>query len=620
MEKERLLLTTHLSAGDIITMTAAVRDLHRAHPGKFLVNADTNVGEVWDNNPYLDRSITKSNADRVIEMHYTGAINKCNQDKSTHFINGYIEHLAGELGIDIPLTEFKPDLHFSTAELNTPVSPLEAEGKPYWVMFAGGKTDYTAKWWHHKKFEAVAEALKDQVTFVQVGASGGDKWNPRIPGTVSMIGKTTFRSLCRLILGSHGVLCPVTCGLHIAAAVNKPCITLSGGREGWWWEQYENQVYLHTIGGNLDCCKEFACWRSHVDIKYVGVTDNGKAMTDQERLSKVCLKVVDKDGQKQPLCMDAISVERVVEEVNHYQEEVDYVKPTDTPDFVQYQSGLEITDKVLTKRAAVCVCLYGNDGDAGEYPVPQVCNKAGDKFEHIPTMTYTMLHKRCISSILDNTDLSKINLYIGCNNVSEETLRWLSLAVGPELSKYGGTLIVHDETSNIRKYPIMKKMFAALGDEEWVLWFDDDSYVTNDKWLHRVMGAVNANPDVKTFGQIYKIRSIRGQWEWVQKASWYTGVQPECTKRRNGRQYPIYKFLTGGFQVIAREVLTKLQWPDERIGHNGGDVMFGEACRQNMFKMKDLFTEGNIGIVISGAQRRGLSEPPAGSHSNARRA
>jgi len=617
MGKEKLLLTTQLSAGDIVTMTAAVRDLHRACPGKYLVNVDTNVSEVWDNNPYLDRSITRGNADRVIEMHYTDAINQCNQVKTAHFITGYTDWLAKELKEKIPLTEFKPDMHFSKTEIDTPTVPDLEGKKPYWVLFAGGKTDYTAKWWHKNKFIKVVEQLKDEVTFVQVGAAGGDKWNPVITGAVQMIGKTTFRSLCRLILGSHGVICPVTCGLHIAAALDKPCITLSGGREGWWWEQYDNQVYLHTIGGNLDCCKDWACWRSHVDMKYVGLKDGERVMDEGERLSKVCLHVVDKDGQKQPLCMDAISAERVVEEVRRYQKETPYMSPEEKPDFVQYQSGPEVTTKVADgRRIAVCVCLYGDDG---ENPMPKVCARAGDDFEKVPTMTYTMLHKRCVSSIIEKTDLSMINLYVGCNSVSEETIRWLNMSVVPELAKSGGTLTVIDEVVNINKYPMMSKLFAELRDEKWIVWFDDDSYVSDDKWLHRVCGAANEYQDAKVFGHMYSIRSVRGQWEWVSKAPWFTGKDPVKTKRVAGRRYPIYKFPTGGFHVISKDVIELLGWPDERINHNGGDVMFGEACRQNDIEMKDLFTEGNIGIVISGAKRRGFSEAPAGTHSNLRR-
>ena len=53
--KRKLLLINLLSPGDIMMMTSAVRDLHRAHPGKFITDVYTSVGEIWEHNPYITR-------------------------------------------------------------------------------------------------------------------------------------------------------------------------------------------------------------------------------------------------------------------------------------------------------------------------------------------------------------------------------------------------------------------------------------------------------------------------------------------------------------------------------------------------------------------------------------
>ncbi|MHB1767003.1 MAG: hypothetical protein ACYCUV_04035, partial [Phycisphaerae bacterium] len=53
--RQKLVLKTHLSPGDIVMLTAAVRDLHRAHPNKFLTAVETSASDLWENNPYVTK-------------------------------------------------------------------------------------------------------------------------------------------------------------------------------------------------------------------------------------------------------------------------------------------------------------------------------------------------------------------------------------------------------------------------------------------------------------------------------------------------------------------------------------------------------------------------------------
>ncbi len=49
----KLILSNRQSPGDIVMLTAAVRDLHRSHPGKFATDVRTSGGALWENNPHL---------------------------------------------------------------------------------------------------------------------------------------------------------------------------------------------------------------------------------------------------------------------------------------------------------------------------------------------------------------------------------------------------------------------------------------------------------------------------------------------------------------------------------------------------------------------------------------
>jgi hypothetical protein len=50
---EKLILKNSQSAGDIVMLTAAVRDLHRCYPGRFLTDVRTSCSDLWIGNPHL---------------------------------------------------------------------------------------------------------------------------------------------------------------------------------------------------------------------------------------------------------------------------------------------------------------------------------------------------------------------------------------------------------------------------------------------------------------------------------------------------------------------------------------------------------------------------------------
>ena len=86
----------------------------------------------------------------------------------------------------------------------------------------------------------------------------------------------------------------------------------------------------------------------------------------------------------------------------------------------------------------------------------------------------------------------------------------------------------------------------------------------------------------------------------MKEASWYGG---KPFQRRSGRERIV--FVTGGFWAISKEATDRLDWPDPRIKHNGGDVMLGEALHQQDIQIKQVIIPG---VHISDADRRGYSE------------
>lgn len=122
----------------------------------------------------------------------------------------------------------------------------------FWIMMAGGKYDFTAKWWNPDFYQEVVDHFQGRIQFVQCGEAG--HWHPPLKGVINLIGKTDTRQFVRLMYHADGVVCPVTFAMHLAAAVemkpgrpkNRACVVIAGGREPSHWEAYPHHQFIHT--------------------------------------------------------------------------------------------------------------------------------------------------------------------------------------------------------------------------------------------------------------------------------------------------------------------------------------------------------------------------------------
>ena len=176
-----LILTCELSPGDVVMLTAAVRDLHLAYPGRFRTDVRTSAAEIWENNPYVTPLDHKDPSVRTIAMRYD-LIHQSNQGPY-HFVHGYARHLEDELGLRIPVTAFRGDIHLSDLEKSWMSQVEEGEigwRDHFWIIVAGGKYDFTAKWWDPRRFQQVVDHFEGRIKFVQCGES--NHWHPRLRG------------------------------------------------------------------------------------------------------------------------------------------------------------------------------------------------------------------------------------------------------------------------------------------------------------------------------------------------------------------------------------------------------------------------------------------------------
>ena len=305
----KILLRQCQSPGDILMLTAAVRDLKRAHP-YIEVNVETPAAALWDHNPLLDRSITAENADRVIHIGYP-LINSADR-LPYHFIHAFRKELALQLGLDIPQGEFRADLYLSDEE-KEPSSLLDGIG-PYWVVDAGYKSDFTLKNWGTSRYQQVVDILRGEVRFVQIGEAHPDHFHRELSGVVSLVGKTSLRDLIRVVNHAAGVLTPVSFPMHLCAALPlpdgglRPCVVVAGGREPAHWEQYPGHAFFQNVG-MFDCCRTQSCWRSRVE----------KLNDGQSADESICRHPVENTaGDKTGLCMAAIDPDSIAATIANF--------------------------------------------------------------------------------------------------------------------------------------------------------------------------------------------------------------------------------------------------------------------------------------------------------------
>ena len=265
----KLILRCGYSPGDIVMLTAAVRDLHRSYPGQFLTDVRTRCDELLAHNPHLVKLEDTDPLVEDLDCNYP-LINDSNETPH-HCLHGFIQFLSEHLQVSIRPSVFRGDIHLSAEEKAWYSQVHEVAGReiPFWIVAAGGKYDVTIKWWETRRYQEVVDHFRGRVQFVQVGELGHH--HPRLSGVIDLRGKTDLRQLVRLVHHAQGVLCSVTALMHLSAAVEtrpggpplRPCVVVAGGREPAHWEAYPNHQFIHTNGA-LACCASGGCWKDRV--------------------------------------------------------------------------------------------------------------------------------------------------------------------------------------------------------------------------------------------------------------------------------------------------------------------------------------------------------------------
>ncbi len=229
--------------------------------------------------------------------------------------------------------------------------------------------------------------------------------------------------------------------------------------------------------------------------------------------------------------------------------------------------------------------------------------------------SYLKLAERCLESILKLPAAAYATIRVGFNactsNIVDYVEKRLVESAVPHLS-------FHSQT-NIGKYPMMRRMFHDASQPittTHVIWFDDDSYLKNpsEAWVTSLK-EVAARPSVSMFGKVFSGIFGGNQHLWIEQQPWYKGKPIQQGWPSAGKYYT-KSFVVGGWWCIKMDVLREIDWPPPNIIHRGGDMMLGEALRQNNYTVTTWYADVAVNADAAGnndkAKRRGWNPLPVG--------
>lgn len=321
MAKRKILLRHRLCPGDVACTTSLVRDLHKQYGSCVEIGFDTNQKAIYKHNPYVKFMLQSAADVETIELCYKAGLTASKNGNREHFLTWFYKDFNKKSGLDVKCEKAWPDLHISEEQKR--VSPIKGR---YWLVFAGGKTDFTVKWWDHSRYQAVVDNLRVfGLRFAQSGAtkpSEPQNVQPKLKNTLDLLGWGGVEEFLWQVYHAEGVICPITAAMHIAAGFRKPAVVVAGGREEWWWEAYTNDGqfpdtaqsvtvphrYLHTQG-MLECCARSGCHKNKV-VKI----NADKRLCTMLAPGRTGLSAL-------PMCMYMITVDHVVNAVLSYYED-----------------------------------------------------------------------------------------------------------------------------------------------------------------------------------------------------------------------------------------------------------------------------------------------------------
>ena len=534
-----LLITQQCALGDNILLTAAVRDLALAHPGRFEIHVRTHCPALWQHNPHI--ASWKGDPPKgatLLPIVYGPYIKEADHTK-LHFLTAFHRFLEDRLKVPVPVTLPQADLWLSPEQESK--RPID---QPYWLLLAGGKRDATVKIWSAHYAQQLVDYLHEEgIAVVQEGDP--KDLHPCLQG-VLRTPPTNYMELLWLVRHAEGVICPITAAMHAAAAFERPCVVTAGGREHWWWEGYLNvpeqtfgpqaqpvavpHRYLHTQD-QLPCCQGKGCWKNKVQ------------RTEPDKEGYHCqFPARDARGQYLPLCQKMLKPADVGRAVLSYYHDGTLHRKTDT---------------VCPKWSTAFLDRPGvNKEDLSHDPLD------------IPVIGGVV----ACGIILQGLDSDQDVLEALCRNTPNHRIRLLVAGQAtPAVRTQLQQLLFDCSLRPDDIYPaghgsagqILKAWMDLLDLPRWLLWFEGAKVGLDPTWLSGLAVTIQrSSPATRLLGALTPHVYTSTERQWIQSRPWYRGRPFQLANGNESTEGDCVFTPSGGFFAIDTQAAKAAGIPD----------------------------------------------------------
>ena len=248
-QKRKIILIGHIGLGDAVIITGVIREIIKACPA-CEIDIRTNHKDLFTFNP----NITKLNDEAedvekyIFDIFYLPLGLSFNlHDLILNKLNyGTLWHRFAQIKLKLQWDEknTKPDLHLENTK-NPVREKIGFKGR-YWLINSGFHKYALHKWYPY--YQKVVDLLRGKIQFIQHGGPG-DTHAP-LDGALSLVGQTSPLELAAAFRDCQGSLGGASSHAHFAAAFDRPCVAITGGREPPEMTRNNNQCSLFK---NIGC-------------------------------------------------------------------------------------------------------------------------------------------------------------------------------------------------------------------------------------------------------------------------------------------------------------------------------------------------------------------------------
>lgn len=217
------------------------------------------------------------------------------------------------------------------------------------------------------------------------------------------------------------------------------------------------------------------------------------------------------------------------------------------------------------------------------------------------------LARRCLEPLLAARSPELDEIRVGLNTIGPGTRTYLR-----ELCQAGrlDPQQLHDAGRNIHKYPMCRWLLQSVT-SDYVMWFDDDSYVLQPQGFFpaclQQLGAADMLGSMR-----YTQRLVGAQAQWLK-------AQPWCPPAARSQPITSVRFHTGGWWLVRRTLLQRFNYPWPELDHRGGDHMWGACLTLNNVPTRCqspalVAINADAAGRESRSRRRGFDQPPIGAN------